>query len=386
MTLKAGLERRSLWRGLASAGLLACLSVPGVAQPRLQSPAVPVTVTKAVREDVPIWLHGLGTVQAHYAVQLRPRVDGTLTRVPVKEGQEVKQGDLLAVIDPRPYQAALDSAVAKKQQDQAQLSNAQADLARYASLVRQDFASHQQYDTQQAMVKQFSAALLGDDAQIETAQLNLSFCYMTSPFDGRIGLRNVDPGNIVHSAEATPIISVTQIRPINVTFTLPQDNLPQIMQAMAKHPLDVVVYASDNATELGRGILLTPDNTIDTTTGTIKLKAKFPNDRQTLWPGQFVNARLRLGTQTNVMTVAATAVQHGPAGLFVYQVGQNDVVTVEPIQVGRQEADLYVVSAGLAEGAVVVASGQSRLQAGAHVTVREAQAAPARAAPAKSGS
>ena len=386
MLLKAGLGRRFLWRGLTAAGLLASLSVPGGAESSLQSPAVPVTVTKAVRENVPIWLHGLGTVQAYYAVQLRPRVDGTLTQVPVKEGQEVKQGDLLAVIDPRPYQAALDSAVAKKQQDQAQLSNAQADLARYASLVRQDFASHQQYDTQQATVKQFSAALLGDDAQIETAQLNLSFCYMTSPFDGRIGLRNVDPGNIVHSAEATPIISVTQIRPINVTFTLPQDNLPRIMQAMAKHPLDVVVYASDDKTELGRGVLLTPDNTIDSTTGTIKLKAKFANDRQTLWPGQFVNVRLRLGTEANVVTVAATAVQHGPAGLFVYQVGQNDTVAVQPIQVDRQEADLYVVSAGLAEGAVVVATGQSRLQAGAHVSVREAQAAPARAAPAKSGS
>lgn len=353
-------------------------SIPSVAQPQQPGRAVPVTVTRAVRKDVPIWLRGLGTVQAYYAVQLRPRVDGTLTQVPVNEGQDVKQGDLLAVIDPRPYKAALDSAAAKKQQDQAQLSNAQADLARYASLVRQDFASHQQYDTQQAMVKQFSAALLGDDAQIETAQLNLSFCYITSPFDGRVGLRNIDPGSIVHPAEATPIISVTQIHPITVTFTLPQDNLPSIMQAMAKHPLDVAVYASDNVTELDRGVLLTPDNTIDISTGTIKLKAKFSNSQQTLWPGQFVNVRLLLGTDTDVVTVAASAVQHGPAGLYVYQVGQNDTVAVQPIQVARQEADVYVVSSGLAEGAVVVATGQSRLQTGAHVMVREAQAAPAK--------
>jgi multidrug efflux system membrane fusion protein len=379
MFLKADPGWRVFLCGLSAAALLAVAGfpIPSVAQSQQQGPAVPVTATKAVRKDVPIWLRGIGTVQAYYAVQLRPRVDGTLMQVPVQEGQDVKQGDLLAIIDPRPYKAALDSAAAKKQQDQAQLSNAQADLARYASLVRQDFASRQQYETQQAMVKQFSAALLGDDAQIETAQLNLSFCYITSPFDGRIGLRNVDPGNIVHSAEATPIISVTQIHPITVTFTLPQDNLPSIMQAMAKHPLNVVVYASDNVTELDQGVLLTPDNTIDITTGTIKLKAKFSNSQQTLWPGQFVNARLRLGTDTNVVTVAAAAVQHGPAGLYVYLVGQNDTVVVQPIQVARQEADVYVVSNGLTEGAVVVATGQSRLQAGAHVTVREAQATPA---------
>jgi membrane fusion protein, multidrug efflux system len=355
--------------------LVTCIPVISSAQPA-QSPSVPVTVTHAARQDVPVWLRGLGTVQANYAVQLRPRVDGTLTQVPAKEGQDVKQGDLLAVIDPRPYQAILDAAVAKKQQDQAQLSNAQADLARYASLVRQDFASRQQLDTQAAMVKQFAAAIVGDDAQIEAAQLNLSFCYITSPFAGRIGLRNVDPGNVVHSAEATPIISVTQIQPISVTFTLPQDNLPAIMKAMETHPLDVVIYASDNTTELDRGVLLTPDNTIDITTGTIKLKATFSNTHRTLWPGQFVNAGLLLGTQANVVTVSATSVQHGPDGLYVYQVGQNETVSVQPITVARQEGDVYVVSSGLTEGATVVATGQSRLQAGARVTVREAQATP----------
>ncbi len=332
---------------------------------------IPVTVTKASRQDVPIWLHGLGTVQANYAVQLRPRVDGTLIKVPVKEGQQVKEGELLAVIDPRPYQAALDAAAAKKQQDEAQMANAQADLERYATLVRQDFASHQQLDTQRAMVKQFAASILGDDAQVEAAQLNLSFCYITSPFDGRIGLRNVDPGNVVHSAEAAPIISVTQIQPIAVTFTLPQDNLPEIVVAMDKHPLDVVVYASDNKTELDRGTLLTPDNTIDTTTGTIKLKAMFPNVRHTLWPGQFVNVGLLVGTDTNVISIPATSVQHGPNGLFVYQVGQNDVVEVQPIKVLRQEGDVYVVSQGVAEGAVIVATGQSRLQAGLRVVVHD---------------
>jgi len=383
MLVETNSARRRVRRAVCGAAFFLVAGAPVLASAQ-SAPAVPVTVTNAVRRDVPIWLRGLGTVQANYAVQLRPRVDGTLTQVPVKEGQDVKQGSLLAIIDPRPYQAALDSATAKKQQDQAQLSNAQADLARYASLVRQDFASRQQLDTQQATVKQFSAAILGDDAQVEAAQLNLSFCYITSPFDGRIGLRNVDPGNIVHSAEATPIISVTQIQPIAVTFTLPQDNLPAIMRAMEKHTLDVVVYAGDNTTELDRGVLLTPDNTIDTTTGTIKLKATFANAHRTLWPGQFVNARLMLGTDTDVIAVAAPTVQHGPNGLFVYLVGQNDTVSLQPIQVTRQEDGVYVVSSGLTEGAVVVATGQSRLQAGAHVTVRQAQ--PAQVVQAKSGS
>ena len=378
MWLKVYSRRQSVLNVLHIVAFLLIAGNSGSAgsQPAQQGASVPVTVTKAIRRDVPVWLNGLGTVQAYYAVQLRPRVDGTLIQVPVKEGQDVKQGDLLAVIDPRPYQAALDVAVAKKQQDQAQLSNAQADLSRYASLVRQDFASRQQLDTQQATVKQFSAVTLGDDAQIESAQLNLSFCYIMSPFAGRIGLRTIDPGNIVHSSEATPIISVTQIQPITVTFTLPQDNLTAIMQAMEHHPLDVVIYSSDGNTELDRGVLLTPDNTIDITTGTIKLKAKFANEHRKLWPGQFVNASLLLGTDADVVAIAATSVQHGPDGLYVYRVGQNDIVAVQPIQVSRQAGDVYIVSKGLAEGTVVVATGQSRLQAGSHVTVRETQAIP----------
>jgi multidrug efflux system membrane fusion protein len=374
------LARRSAQVVLCAAMIAIVSLIPASADAQIGQPnaAVPVTVTTAARRDVPNWLRGLGTIQAYYAVQLRPRVDGTLTEVPVKEGQDVKKGDLLAVIDPRPYKASLDVALAKKQQDQAQLSNAQADLARYTSLVRQDFASRQQLETQQSMVKQFSAAILGDEAQVEAAQLNLSFCYITAPFDGRVGLRNVDPGNIVRAAEATPIVSVTQIQPISTTFTLPQDSLPAIMRAMERHPLDVVVYASDNKTELDRGTLLTPDNTIDSGTGTIKLKATFPNAHRTLWPGQFVNVRLLLGSETNVIAVAAPAVQHGPNGLFVYLIGANDTVSVQPVEVTRQEGDVYVVSKGLAEGAVVVATGQSRLQAGTHVAVRDAAPAPAK--------
>jgi multidrug efflux system membrane fusion protein len=376
MTETIRIVLRSASRVWPAAACFAVLAAPlaAKAQTPPEPPAVPVSVEKITRQDVPIWLHGLGTVQANYSVQLRPRVDGTLTQVPVKEGQDVRQGDLLAVIDPRPYKAILDAALAKKQQDQAQLANAQMDLARYASLVRKDFASHQQLDTQQATVKQFEAAVAGDDAQIETAQLNLSFCYITAPFDGRIGLRNVDPGNVVHSAELAPILSMTQVQPIAVTFTLPQDTLPAITRAMAQHPLDVVVYADDNKTELDRGVLLTADNSIDATTGTIKLKATFANTQRALWPGQFVNARLLLGTDANVVAVAAPAVQHGPNGLFVYQLGQNNTVTVQPIQVTRQEGGVYVVASGLDPGATVVTAGQSRLQAGTHVAVREAAA------------
>ena len=376
MSVEAGSARRSIRRAMCAAAFAASMGVPCLAdaQAPAGAPPVPVTVTNATRRDVPVWLRGLGTVQPNYAAQIRPRVDGTLTQVPVKEGQDVRKGDLLAVIDPRPYQAALDAVTAKKQQDQAQLANAQADLARYTSLARQDFASRQQLETQQAVVKQVSATILGDEAQIETAQLNLSFCYILSPFDGRVGFRNIDPGNIVHPAEATAILSVTQINPISVTFTLPQDTLPAIVEAMAKHPLDVVVYGSDGGSELDRGVLLTPDNTIDTTTGTIKLKASFGNERRRLWPGQFVNARLALGVEAGVVAVAGSAVQHGPNGLFVYQIGQNDTVSVQPIEVSRQEGDLYVVSKGLSDGAVVVSTGQSRLQNGARVTIREAQA------------
>jgi membrane fusion protein, multidrug efflux system len=359
--------------------LLAIIAIPLSAEAQSQTPpAVPVVVAKVVRQDVPNWLRGLGTVQAHYSVQLRPRIDGTLTQVPVEEGQDVKQGDLLAVIDPRPYQATLDAALAKKLQNQAQLANAKADLARYTMLVRRDFASRQQLETQQAMVNQLTAAILGDDAQIEAAQLDLSFCYIRSPFDGRVGLRNVDPGNVVRSTEATPIVSVTQVEPITVTFTLPQDDLPAVIQAMRKRPLDVVVYAGDNKTELDRGTLMTADNSIDAGTGTIKLKAKSPNKQRLLWPGQFVNVRLLLGVDTNVVAITAAAVQHGTNGLYVYQVGPNNVVAVQPIKAARQEGDLYVVTEGLDDGAIVVTAGHSRLQAGTHVTAREAPAAQVR--------
>jgi multidrug efflux system membrane fusion protein len=237
--------------------------------------------------------------------------------------------------------------------------------------VRQDFASHQQLDTQQALVKQYTAAIQGDDATIESAQLNLSFCYITAPFAGRIGLRNVDPGNVVHSSEMTPIISVTQVQPIALTFTLPQDSLGAITKAMATRKLEVVAYASDDKTELDRGTLLTVDNTIDVNTGTIKAKATFPNANRTLWPGQFVHARLLVGTDTGVVALPSLAIQHGPDGLYVYAVGSNNTVSVQPVQVSREDSGISVVTDGLQSGTTVVLTGQSRLQTGTAVAVRE---------------
>jgi multidrug efflux system membrane fusion protein len=350
----------------------AVLPAPASAQPAGQSvapsqPAVPVSVGQVSRQDVPFWLHGLGTVQAFYSVQLRPKVDGTLLQVPVTEGQEVKQGDLLAVIDPRPYQAALDAASAKKQQDVAQLANARADLARYSALARQDFASRQQLETQQALVKQFVGTIAGDDAQIEAAQLNLGYSYITAPFQGRIGLRTVDPGNFVRSAEATSLMPLSQIRPIAIFFTLPQAALPKISEAMGRGAAQVLAYSSDDKTELDRGTLLTIDNSIDSTTGTIRLKATFPNLQNRLWPGQFVNTRLLVGVDQAVLTVPSSAVQRGPNGPYVYTVSADSTVARVSVDVARDDGTLAVILSGLQVGQTVVTAGHSRLQVGTRI-------------------
>lgn len=335
--------------------------------------AVPVTAARAEIKDVPITESGIGTVQAFNSVLIRTHVDGTLIRFPVAEGQVVKPGDLIAVIDPRPYQAVLDQAMAKRQQDEAQLSNAKADLARYAMLMRQDYASHQQYDTQQSQVLQTTAQIAGDQAMIEAAQLNLAYCYITSPIAGRVGLRQVDPGNIVHATDANGIVSIAQDHPIAVIFTLPQQDLPSIVQSMAEHKLEVVAFSGDDKIELDRGVLLTPDNTIDVTTGTIKLKASFPNPHDTLWPGQFVDARLLIGTAHHVVTVPAEAVQHGPDGLYVYIIKPDSTVARQAVE-SETRGDVAVISNGLQAGQQVVVRGQSRLDNGALVAVEPPQA------------
>jgi multidrug efflux system membrane fusion protein len=329
-------------------------------------PAVPVTTGKSERQDVPVWLRGLGTVQALNTVTVRTRVDGTLDKFPVTEGQLVKQGTLIGVIDPRPYQAALDAAVAKKAQDDAQLVNARLDLQRYSNLAQKDFASRQQVDTQVAMVNQFVATLKGDDAAIETAQLNLSFCYITAPFDGRVGLRLVDPGNMVHATDPGGIVTLTEVHPITVVFTLPEQNLPSIVEAMGSRQLEVAAWSSDDAVALAKGTLLTPDNAIDTTTGTIRLKATFANLDDKLWPGQFVEAQLLLRTEQQKVTVPTRAVQHGPAGLYVYVVRPDSTVQRQAIE-AEDRGSVMVVTKGLDAGQAIVLDGQSRLENGTHV-------------------
>lgn len=335
---------------------------------------IPVGAAQAVRHDFPIYLRGLGSVQAFYAVTVRARVDGYLLRVPVVEGQDVRRGDVLAVIDPRPYQAALDQAMAQKAADEAQLTNARLDLQRYSSLARSEFASRQSVDTQRATVDRLVASLKGDDAAIEAAQLNLGFCYVTSPLDGRVGLRLVDPGNLIHATDATGIITVAQIHPISALFTLPQNQLPQVHEAMQARKLPVSAYTSDDKTKLADGELLTIDNSIDETTGTIRLKAEFPNGDDRLWPGQFINARLLVETLHDAVTVPLAAVQRGPDSLYVYVIGKDRTVSRKPVQQSYDDGQTAVIASGLAGGESVVVNGQSRLTDGARVSLRSGAA------------
>ena len=328
---------------------------------------VPVQVAAAKRQDVPVMLSNIGAVQAFYSVLVRARVDGTLDRVFFTEGQDVKAGDPIAEIDPRPYAAALAAAQAKMAADEAQLSNARADLERYANLAKRDFASHQQVDTQTALVAQFKANIAGDAAAIETARLNLEFCHITSPITGRTGLRLVDPGNLIHATDAQGIVTITQLHPIAVVFTLPQDDLPQIQAALAAGAAPVFAYAPDDRTELGRGTLMTIDNQIDQGTGTIKLKAEFPNRASRLWPGQFINARVQVGTLHDVVTVPSTALQRGPNGLYVYVVRPDSTVAMQPVTVRQDDAGIAAIGDGIAAGTEVVVNGQLRLQQGSRI-------------------
>ncbi len=322
---------------------------------------------------MPILLRNIGVVQAFQSVLVRARVDGTLTKIVFTEGQDVKPGDQLAEIDPRPYAATLAQVQAKKAADEAQLANAQRDQARYTSLASSNFASRQQLDTQTAMVAQYQANIKGDEATVASARLNLDFTNITSPIDGRTGLRLVDPGNLIHANDQQGIVTITQIHPISMLFTLPQDHLPGIHAAMAKGRLTVQARTPDDKTDLSQGELLTTDNTIDTTTGTIRLKAVFPNTDDKLWPGQFVNARLQLGTLANVLTVPSVAIQRGVNGLFVYVVKPDNTAALQPVEVRQDDGTYAVISKGLDDGVQVVTNGQSRLQAGTRVAATPAK-------------
>ena len=340
-------------------------------------PGIPVTVAAVTRQDFPILLRNIGAVQAFQSVMVRSRVDGTLEQVFFNEGQDVKRGDRLALIDPRPYAAALAQAQAKKTFDLVQLENARRDLARTQSLVRNDFASRQQLDTQTALVGEDAATLVADDAAIAAAQLNLDFCTITSPLDGRVGLRLVDPGNFIRASDTTAsgIVTIAQIHPVALVYTLPQDALPRIQEAMARGKLTVFAFTPDDGTLLGTGELLTTDNAIDPTTGTIRLKAVFPNQDNRLWPGQFVNVRLQLGVHRAALTVPSVAVQRSQSNLYVFVVKPDSTVAAQPVELGQDDGRTAEVTKGLDDGATVVVNGMSRLENGSSVV-------PARTGPA----
>jgi multidrug efflux system membrane fusion protein len=342
---------------------------------------IPVSVAVAGRQDVPIYLTGLGTVQALLTVGIHSQVDGKLQEVLFTEGQHVKKGDVLAKIDPRLFQAALDQAKAKKAQDQAQLVGAQKDLTRFKSLAAKSFETQQNVDTQQAKVDQFLASIDADDAAIESAQTQLDYTSITATNDGRVGVRLVDPGNIVHASDANPITTLVQTQPATVLFTLPARTLDDVRQAMAKGPIEVTAFDQDNQNSLSSGQLLTIDNAIDQTTATIRLKAQFANADERLWPGEFVNARLLLETRSNVVTVPPSAVQRGPQGLFAWIVTPSNTAAVRQIQVGPTTGNLTIITAGLDEGDRVVTDGQYKLQANSPVAVNNSAPPAANASP-----
>ncbi|HUN44614.1 MAG TPA: efflux RND transporter periplasmic adaptor subunit [Acetobacteraceae bacterium] len=332
-------------------------------------PQVPVTTTMTKVQDVPVYLDGLGTVQAYNIDEIKAQVNGILTAVPVREGQEVRKGDIVAEIDPTPYKAALDQAIAQRAEDNAQLQSARLDLQRYQNLAKKSFAPIQQVDDQQATVNKLAAAVQLDNAAIETAQFNLSNCTIRAPINGRVSLYQTDVGNLIEvSSQTTGIVSITQDKPIAVVFTLPESELGQVQTAMARGKVPVIATNSQDSNKiLGTGTLLTPDNTISTATGTISLKAKFDNPQDHLWPGQFVDTRTQVTTLHDAVTVNTLAVQHGPDGLFVYVVKPDQTVAQQPVQVGYQDDGISVVSKGLTGNETVVLSGQSRLAPGVRV-------------------
>jgi membrane fusion protein, multidrug efflux system len=319
---------------------------------------------------------GLGSVTAYNTVTLHTRIDGEIMNVYFKEGQFVKKGDLLAEIDPRPSQVALAQAEGQLAKDTASQNDAKVDLARYQTLWQEGVIARQQVDTQQATVGQFDGAIKSDQAAIDTQKLQLVYTRITSPINGRVGLRLVDPGNIVHAADANGILVITQVQPIAVDFTLPEDGLQQVVAEMKKRPLDVEAYSRDDNTKLAEGKLLTLDNQIDQTTGTIKLKSEFPNIDLSLWPNQFVNARLFLNVHKNAIVIPTAAIQAGTQGPFVYVIGSDNKAEVRNIQVQFAEGNISVIRQGLNDGEQIVVDGADKLQLGATVSTHQSDVTP----------
>ncbi len=330
-------------------------------------PAVPVVAGTVVAQNVPVFLHGIGTVQAYNTVAIKSRVDGQIVKVEFKEGQEVKEGDPLFQIDPRPYQAALEQAEAAKQKDEAQLAGAELDLDRYSKLLGTGYQTRQSYDQQKAQVGSLQAAIKADAAQIDNARLNLGYAEIRSPIDGRLGARLVDKGNLVHANDNTALVTITEMKPIFVSFTLPQELLDEIREQQQKAPLVVRAYNGDGQKLLGEGRLTLIDNAIDQSTGTIHLKARFDNLDERLWPGEFVSLRVIPRVRPNVATVPSQTVQEGPNGHYVYIIKPDDTVERRAVEIASVQDGIAVVAKGLSPGQRVVVDGQYRLTDGARV-------------------
>jgi multidrug efflux system membrane fusion protein len=335
---------------------------------------IPVTVARVQKTDFPVYLNGLGTVQPYDKVTVRSRVDGQIIKVTFRQAQMVKEGDILVEIDPRPYQAVLDQALAKRAQDEANLKNAKLNLDRYLSLAQKDYASRQQVDTQQAMVDQLTAQVKGDQAAIENAETQLSYTTIKAPLTGRTGFRLIDPGNIVHASDQNGIVTIVQLQPISVMFTAPEEELPQINKALVAGMVPVKALSSDGLKTLSEGRLALVNNEVDEASGTIRMKATFRNNDNVLWPGLSVSTRLLVDTLKQVATVPDNAVQRGPNGLYAFVVGDDNKVAVQAIKVSHSDDGISVVEEGLTPGQRVVVAGQYRLQAGSVVQPIDASA------------
>jgi membrane fusion protein, multidrug efflux system len=331
---------------------------------------VSVAVSAALKQNVPYFLGGLGTVTAFNTVTVKSRVDGQLEKVLFKEGQFVREGDLLAQIDPRPFQVALEQMEGQLARDQAQLNNARVDFARYDKLAKEGVISSQQVDTQNATVGQVEGAVRADQAQIDNEKLQLTYCKITAPISGRVGLRLVDQGNMIHASDPGGLVVITQVQPIAVLFTLPEDNLPEVIQHMKSGDLGVEAYSRDDQAKLAAGKLVTVDNQIDPTTGTVRFKAAFDNRDLSLWPNQFVNIRLMLAMRKDAIVVPLAAVQRGTQGSYVFTVKSGKAV-LQPVKVDLTQGNIALIATGVTAGDQVVVDGQERLQAGTPVEVHD---------------
>src|SRR6201997_1017860 len=342
----------------------------GKAQAAGPARAVSVAVAPVQRQDVPVYLSGLGAVTAFNTANIKSRIDGQIMKVNFREGQDIHQGELLIEIDSRPYQVQLEQLQAQLFKDQAQLRDARLNLERYTALIPSGSISQQQVDTQKALVDQLDGTVRNDQAQIDSAKLNITYCHITAPFNGRIGLRQVDPGNIVHAADTNPMLILTQLHPIAVIFTLPEDVLQKVAQQMRRGTLEVDAFSRDDQTKLATGKLITIDNQIDPTTGTAKLKAVFDNKDSRLWPNQFVNADLLLETRKNSTVVPTAAILRGPQGAYVYAVNSDKTVQDKPVTVALTQGDTTVITEGVNPGETVVTDGQDKLQRGSSIEPR----------------